>query len=236
LPNQYFVIPDQVLIHNLRRKKLRIPIAPEKHFRKFNYPTKKADNKPMTPRWSYCPLTSKQWADFSSLFGERGACGGYRCMYWKLSNEDFRAGVYEKNRVAQKALVDSGVVPGILAYRDEIPIGWIALELRDHYPRLMRSRILKPVENKPVWFLCFFTPRDQRGCGETVRLLGAAMEHVYRHGGRTLEGYPIDTGDKRISPTAVYTGTVSAFVRAGFIEVARNSTKRPIFRYSVGAR
>ena len=34
-------------------------------------------------------LTIDSWNDFERLFGERGACGGCWCMYWRLRNKDF---------------------------------------------------------------------------------------------------------------------------------------------------
>ncbi|HEB84575.1 MAG TPA: N-acetyltransferase, partial [Bacteroidetes bacterium] len=29
------------------------------------------------------PLSPERWGDFEALFGERGACGGCWCMYWR---------------------------------------------------------------------------------------------------------------------------------------------------------
>jgi len=83
-------------------------------------------------------LTPERWADFERLFGPRGACAGCWCMFWKLPNKDFQAMAYEGNRAAQKAIVDSGVVPGILAYADGEAVGWCAVEPRGVYPRLAR--------------------------------------------------------------------------------------------------
>ncbi|MBI3739474.1 MAG: GNAT family N-acetyltransferase [Chloroflexi bacterium] len=181
------------------------------------------------------PLTPECWADFESLFGPRGACAGCWCMFWKLPNKDFSALAYDGNKSAQRALVKSGVVPGLLAYADGEAVGWIAVEPRDQYPRLTRSRVLKPVDDNPVWSItCFFTRKDFRGAGVTVALLKAAIDHVKKLGGRIVEGYPVEPKKGKMPAAFVYTGLASAFRKAGFKEVARNSETRPIFRFVIG--
>ncbi len=180
------------------------------------------------------PLVPERWHDFVALFGPRGACAGCWCMYWKLPNKDFQSLAYEGNRAAQKAVVDSGAVPGLLAYVGNQPAGWIAVQPRSEYPRLERSRILKPVDDQPVWSVtCFFTRRDFRRQGVTVALLKAAIEHAKQHGGLILEGYPLEPKTAEIPSPFAYTGLASAFRAAGFKEVARRSPTRPIFRHVI---
>jgi GNAT superfamily N-acetyltransferase len=179
-------------------------------------------------------LTPSRWKDFESLFGPRGACAGCWYMYWKLSVKDFGASAYEGNRRTQEAIVKAGTVPGILAYtRDEV-VGWLAVEPRVKYPRLARSRILKPVDTREVWSVtCFFTRREYRGLGVTVDLLRAAIPHVQKHGGRLVEGYPVEPRAGRIPAAFAYSGLAAAFQKAGYKEVARRSDTRPIFRFEI---
>jgi len=47
-----------------------------------------------------------------------------------------------------------------------------------------------------------------------------------------VEGYPVETKKDMPAPF-VYTGTASAFKRAGFKEAARNTPTRPIFRFVI---
>ncbi|MEM3726025.1 MAG: hypothetical protein QXK98_04075 [Candidatus Bathyarchaeia archaeon] len=96
------------------------------------------------------PLTTARWADLEKLFGKNGACGGCWCMWWKLKRSDFLRQRGEGNRRALKSIVDSGVVPGILAYADGEPVGWCAVAPREAYPTLERSRVLKRVDDKQV--------------------------------------------------------------------------------------
>jgi GNAT superfamily N-acetyltransferase len=180
------------------------------------------------------PLTPQRWADLETLFGPRGACGGCWCMYWRLGRADFNAGKGEGNRVAFKQLVADGLVAGILAYDGDEAVGWCAVEPRPQYSRLGRSRVLKPVDETPVWSVtCLFVRKGYRGRGVSVELLRAAVAHVGRQGGRVVEGYPVEP-DGRTADAFAYTGLVSAFRKAGFTEVARGSPVRPIMRCEAG--
>jgi GNAT superfamily N-acetyltransferase len=182
---------------------------------------------------SFHPLTQKLWRDFEMLFGQRGACAGCWCMYWKLRGKDFDEAAGDDARQMQKSIVDSKVVPGLMAYNDGYPVGWIAVEPRSAYPRLAHSRVLKPVDDAEVWSVtCFFVEKKHRRLGITVELLKAAVEYVKSKGGKIIEGYPTETQKEEPAPF-IFTGTAAAFQQAGFQEVARNSPTRPIFRYLI---
>lgn len=182
---------------------------------------------------TFHPLTQKLWRDFELLFGHNGACGGCWCMFWKLRGKAFDEATGDTARQMQKSVVDSKVVPGLLAYADGYPIAWIAVEPRSAYPKLAHSRVLKPVDDEEVWSVtCFFVAKKYRRQGVTVELLKAATDYVKKQGGKIIEGYPTDV-QKDMPAPFVYTGTVSAFQQAGFKEVARYAPTRPIFRYVI---
>jgi GNAT superfamily N-acetyltransferase len=183
---------------------------------------------------SFHPLTPNLWTDFEHLFGPRGACGGCWCTFWKLRGKAYEENTGEPARQMQKSVVDSGTVPGLLAFYGDEPVGWIAVEPRSAYERLAYSRILKPVDGAEVWSVtCFFVAKQVRRQGLTVELLKAAGKYVKEQGGKIVEGYPVDT-DKEMPAAFIYHGTATAFNKAGFVEVARRSVTRPIMRYSIG--
>jgi GNAT superfamily N-acetyltransferase len=181
-------------------------------------------------RLRFHPVTPDRLPDLELLFGPRGACAGCWCMFWKQTGQEYEAGKGARNREAMRRQVREGVVPGILAYDAEGPVGWCAVEPRSAYSRLSRSRTLAPVDDGPVWSVpCFFVARRARGTGLTSALLAAASAHARRAGGRILEGYPVDPRGET-ADAWLYTGLLTTFARAGFAEVARRSPTRPLVR------
>ncbi|MEJ2049046.1 MAG: GNAT family N-acetyltransferase [Calditrichota bacterium] len=180
----------------------------------------------------YHPLTNEQWADFELLFGKRGACGGCWCMWWRLKRSEFNQQKSDGNKSAMKMLVDSGKIPGLIAYQGKVPIGWCSVAPREEFSTLERSRILKPVDNQSVWsIVCFFVNKKFRNRGLTIDLINAAKEFVRQNDGKILEGYPVEPKKGKTADVFAYTGLASAFRNAGFVEVARRSETRPIMRY-----
>ena len=181
------------------------------------------------------PVTASRWDDLVALFGsERGAYSGCWCMWFRISQREFDANRNPGNRSGMRAVVADGRVPGLLAYRDDEPVGWVSLAPRDEFGRLERSRVLGPVDEKPVWsIVCFYIHRRHRGGGVGTALLRAAIAHARERGARMLEAYPIDTSAGRIENAAAFTGTAAMFEREGFKEVARRSDRRPIMRRAV---
>jgi GNAT superfamily N-acetyltransferase len=181
------------------------------------------------------PLTPERWSDLEKLFGEQGACGGCWCMWWRLTRSEFMRQRGDTNKRALKKIVDSGEVPGILAYANGCPIAWCSVAPRETYPSLERSRVLKRLDDKPVWsIVCFFVAKPFRGKGVTVKLLEAATKYACKQGCKIVEGYPNDPKNGKIPDAFAYTGLASAFRRAGFVEVLRRSETRPIMRYITG--
>jgi GNAT superfamily N-acetyltransferase len=187
----------------------------------------------MTTELSFKPLKRNLWTDFEELFGPRGACAGCWCMFWKLRGKAFEEVRGYETRQMHKSIVDSGVPTGLLAYLHGEVVGWVAVEPRIAYERLAHSRVLKPVDDQPVWSVtCFFVAKRFRRQGIAVELLKAAVHHVRSQGGTIVEGYPVETSETMPAPF-IYTGTASAFQQAGFQEVARRSPTRPIFRFFI---
>ena len=185
----------------------------------------------------YMPATPSRWADVERLFGERGACGGCWCMVWRLPRSAWEAGKGVGNKRALKKLIASGASPGVIAYRAREPVGWCAVAPREEYGSLARSRVLKPIDDQPVWSVsCLFVLRPYRRHGVSVGLLRAAVEFAGKRGAQVVEGYPVEPSMQRMPDAFVWTGLPAAFERAGFSEVARRSKSRPIMRAATGGR
>lgn len=182
--------------------------------------------------FTFEPLTKRNWKQFETLFGPRGACGGCWCMTWRLAKADFEKSKGEANRKKMRSLVDAGETVGVLAINGNVPVGWCAVAPRENYVRLEKSRSLKPVDDKPVWSVsCFFIAKDYRKKGVSVSLLTAAVEYARAHGAAIIEGYPIEPKGKLMPDVFAWTGILSTYLKAGFIEEKRHSPARPIVRY-----
>jgi len=180
--------------------------------------------------------TASRWADLEDLFGERGACGGCWCMFWRVPRKEFDAGKGTRNKRALKNIVTTRQKPGIIAYIGKEPIGWCAIAPREHYVALERSRILKPIDDKPVWSVsCLFVKKLYRRKGISAQLLRAAVGFAASQGAVIVEGYPVEPTMEKMPDPFLWHGVHSAFKAAGFKEALRRSKSRPIMRFEIEA-
>jgi GNAT superfamily N-acetyltransferase len=185
-------------------------------------------------KFNFYPVTKENWEDFENLFGEKGACAGCWCMLWRLRRKEYDSSRGAGNKRKMKSLVYAGIVPGILAYDNEKPVGWCSVAPREDFPVLENSRVMKRIDDKPVWsVVCFFINKDYRKKGLSVELLNAAKKYVKNNNGKIIEGYPIEPKAEKSPDVFVWTGLASAFRKAGFKEIVRRSETRPIMRYLI---
>jgi len=177
------------------------------------------------------PLTPDLWDDLERLFGANGAYNNCWCMWWRLSNAAYNACTPAEHHERFRAVVLTAEhPPGLLAYRDGVPVGWCAIAPRSNFPRLNRSRDWHPLDDQPVWSLnCFYIPAKQRRTGVATALLRAAVDFAASQGAQIVEAYPRETIGK-VAAAAIYTGTATMFLAAGFTEVARRTPERPMMR------
>jgi len=175
------------------------------------------------------PLTPRLWPALEDLFGERGACNGCWCMYWRIGAA-YRKRLRELNRNDFRQVVEAGPPPGLLAFQGDLPVGWCQITPRAFLPGLDRTWRLRRLDDVPVWSIsCFYTRIGYRRRGVTAALIRAALTKAKSAGAPAVEAYPLDS---ELSPSATSTGYASTFARFGFKEVARHSPERPIMRYS----
>lgn len=189
------------------------------------------------------PLVPERFADLAGLFEEGGDARWCWCTYFRFRGRSWSKSTAGSNRAALEALTarDPNVhpSPGLVAYRAGQAVGWTSLGPREDYERLAYSKLLAPVDDRPVWsIVCFVVSRRERGRGVATALLEAAIAHARDHGATALEAYPVDVGDGRIPSANAYHGTLSMFRRAGFETVAVRrwndaSPERPIVRLEV---
>jgi GNAT superfamily N-acetyltransferase len=178
------------------------------------------------------PLTPDRWDDLATLFDRPGDPRGCWCMYYRVRGRDFDRLWGAGARAAFREVVKAGPPPGLLAYRDGRPVGWCAVAPREAFPRVLRSPVIRPVDDAPAcWaIVCFYVVKDERRGGVAAALLEAAVAYAADHGAAAVEGYPRDTDGGRRHANEMYVGSRSMFAEAGFEEVGRRSETRPIMR------
>jgi GNAT superfamily N-acetyltransferase len=176
------------------------------------------------------PLTPKLWPALQDLFGNKGACNGCWCMYWRIGSAYRKRGESE-NKTDFQQVVQAGPPPGLLAFDGKLAVGWCQLTPRAALPWLDRSWRLARVDELPVWSIsCFYVRIGYRRKGVSTALINAAIKAAKQAKAPALEAYPLDAA---LSPSASSTGYVTTFKRAGFKIVARHTPPRPIMRHDL---
>lgn len=185
------------------------------------------------------PLTPARWPDLEALFESKGCsiARGCWCMYYRESGKQAvpTGGTLQQLRKQRlHALAAADPPAGLLAYEGDTPVGWVTLGPREHYAKLQRSPVMKPVDDQPVWsVVCFVVPPSQRHRGVARALLAGAVKHARAHGARLLEAYPVDKSE-RGADDWLWHGAKSMYDKAGFGEVARRKPARPVVRLVLG--
>jgi GNAT superfamily N-acetyltransferase len=188
---------------------------------------------------SVVPAIAERWPDMEQLFGEHGAYAGCWCMFWRLDRAEFKKLKGEGTKAEMRHLVLNDRVPGVLAYVGDEAVGWCSIGPRENFAALESSRILKRVDDQPVWsIVCFFVTKPARTKGLMQALISGAVDYARQQGAHIIEGYPIDmqtpllAGQKLVG-YAGYMGIASAFREVGFVEVGRASETQLIMRYTI---
>lgn len=179
------------------------------------------------------PLSPKNWGKFVQLFGERGACGNCWCMWPRLKRQDFQEGKEnDGNKLAMKELVWAEKPTGILAFFEDLPIGWCAFAPREDFLKLEKSRVHKRIDDQPVWSVpCFFVDKKFRKQGVSIELLKGLCRYAKSQGIGIIEAYPTIPTKEKLPDSFAWIGLYKSFERAGFEIVDQTSKNRPMVRF-----
>jgi GNAT superfamily N-acetyltransferase len=151
-------------------------------------------------------------------------------MYFRMRSKDNAKAKASARKAGLKSLVESGEPPGLIAYLDGEPAGWVSIDRRERFAMLNYSRIYKALDEGPLWtIVCFVTGRKFRQQGLMAQMLRGAVDYARQQGAKVIEAYPVERGEE-LKGYAGYMGIRSVFDRAGFVEVARLSNGRPHMR------
>ena len=140
-------------------------------------------------------------------------------MWFRVAPKTWSRNGNAGNKAEMQRRVAADDIPGLLAYHDGNPVGWVSIAPRPQYARIA-GPAEKAAGDDDVWsIVCFFIATGQRGAGIGRALLGAAVDYARRHGASAIEGYPIER--EGASNAEAFTGVRSMFEKAGFREAGR---------------
>jgi GNAT superfamily N-acetyltransferase len=189
--------------------------------------------KDKTPRSGHVEIglaTEDRWEDILTLFKGHGELGCW-CQYWRLSSPDYSSRGPGSGEVYLHTQVVNGPPPGLVAYVEGEPAGWLGFWPRQRLERLVRSRTIPQIDQLPVWsIVCFMIRVGFRRKGVARALLRGAIDFARKEGIPALEAYPIETHGERVDVAFGYVGFAHMFEEAGFRrvqETGARSAKRP---------
>lgn len=188
------------------------------------------------------PANQASWEDLQTVYGTRGIASRCQCQRYKLRpREAFASFAVEERAHRLREQTDCGnrrarTTSGLVAYLDEEPVGWCAVEPRPAYSGLVRNNRVPWVgraEDKTddsVWAVtCLFTRAGFRKRGVGRALVRAATDFARDRGARAVEGYPMTTTANALVEE-LHVGTVGMFADAGYVETSRPTLRRAVMR------
>jgi len=185
------------------------------------------------------PVTAALWPAFEDLFGKQGACYGCWCTHYRNAPSVRRENNRQRNKDQIRERIEAGPPPGLLAFEDDLAIGWMQVGPRADVPEWNNpgrgSAPLDPADaaDPAVWAIsCFFIRNKARGRGLTHRLVAGGIDFARQNGARFLEACPMDLSrDSRSAGLCV--GSSRVFEKAGFARAAERKAGRPLMRLAL---
>ncbi|EYR64365.1 GCN5 family acetyltransferase [Actinotalea ferrariae CF5-4] len=166
--------------------------------------------------WETRPLTPDRFDDFADVVNPNRRATHCWCLSHRLRAKDIEELGHGDREQAMRRLCEREHPPGVVTYLDGTPVGWCNIGPRADIPRLAGSRLIRPVDDVPVWsIVCVVVRSGHRRAGVTAQLIEGAVAYAAAHGAPAVEAYPVDP-QGRMDTTMAFVGTRSMFERAGF--------------------
>lgn len=165
------------------------------------------------------------------------------CRYWHFdgNKNDWLARCAhdaEANRREQvsRVLADDPCASGLVAWEDDLAVGWMKLAPRACLGKLTRLPVYRRLEAGDGWDVysvgCLLVHPERRRHGVARALVAAAAAHVRAWGGTAVEAYPRHT-EAPLHDEEAWMGPESIFRAAGY-EAATGSGPYPVYRKDFG--
>ncbi len=188
------------------------------------------------------PADEASWDDLQTIFGTTDYPSMCQCQRFKITGSQWGSVPLAERaeRLREQTGCGNAGAPstsGLVAYLDDEPVGWCAIEPRTSYPRLLRARVpwtgrQEDRTDDSVWAVtCFVTRKGFRLRGITYALARATIGFARDRWARAVEGYPMITRPGvEITWGELHVGSRDVFADAGFVEVSRPTPRRAVMR------
>jgi GNAT superfamily N-acetyltransferase len=188
------------------------------------------------------PANHASWQDLQAIFGTADYPFYCQCQRFKVTGWLWRDTSVEERLEMQRAGTACGNpqaehTSGLVAYLDDEPVGWVAVEPRIAYPKLRTLRVpwtgrKEDKDDDRIWAVtCFCVRKGYRGRGITYALARAAADYAREQSAAAVEGYGMVTHPGlEITWGEVHVGAVQIFEEAGFTQVSAPTKRRRVMR------
>ena len=195
-----------------------------------------------TAALSVVPANQASWEGLRTVFGDRGDPYRCQCQWFKVPSKTWRAMPHEERESQLRDQThcdepDAPTTSGLVAYLDDEPVGWCAVQPRTEYPRLQTTRVPwtgrdEDRDDPGVWAVtCFVVRTGYRRRGISRALTEAAVDHARKHGATAIEGYALVTEPgKEVVWGELFVGAKSTYEDCGFREVSSPTPRRRVMR------
>ncbi len=188
------------------------------------------------------PANEASWEDLQIVFGTRGDPARCQCQWYKTPSSQWRSVPVDERAHRLREQTDCGhpgseQTTGLVAYLDDEPVGWCAVEPRVEYPHLLSTRVpwsgrSEDQTDEGIWSVtCFVVRSGFRRRGVSRALARAAVDFARQRGAQALEAYPMITQpDSEVTWGELHVGSRSIFADAGLTEVTHPTVRRVVMR------
>jgi GNAT superfamily N-acetyltransferase len=163
------------------------------------------------------PVTPDRVDDFVAVVNPNRRATHCWCLSHRLTAREVLELGDGSRETAFQALCARPNPPGVVGYDGGEPVAWCSIGPRAENTRLSRSRVIRPLDDLPVWsVVCVVVRGGYRRRGYTVPLIEGAVGYAASRGAPAVESYPVDPGAGRIDLTMAFVGTRAMFEKAGF--------------------
>ena len=175
--------------------------------------------------WDTHPVTPDRFEDFADVINPNRRETHCWCLSHRLRAPEIEERGHGSREQAMRSLCAEKYPPGVVTYLDDVPVGWCNIGPRADIPRLAGSKLIRPVDDVPVWsIVCVVVRGGHRKKGVSAQLIDGAVQYAADNGAPAVEAHPVDPPG-RMDTTMAFVGTRAMFERVGFRVIGETDAK-----------